>query len=74
MFRRKIPHVEERCNMAAIFRLGHAIRPTGLVAANTRSAEFLESVGHLLEKYSKGDKVIRVAAGSTRSAGYQVSL
>jgi hypothetical protein len=33
------PHVEKSCNMAAIFRLGQAIRPTGLVAANTRSAE-----------------------------------
>jgi hypothetical protein len=33
------PHVEKRCNMAAIFKLGHAIRPTGLVAANSRSAE-----------------------------------
>jgi hypothetical protein len=56
MFRRKIPHVEERFNMAAIFRLGHAIRPTGLVAANTRSAELLRSAGQLLEK-----RVIRSA-------------
>jgi hypothetical protein len=73
MFRRKIPHVEERCNMAAIFRLGHAIRPAGLVAANTRSAELLRSIRQLLETYSKGDKV-SLAAGSIRSAGYQVSL
>jgi hypothetical protein len=38
------PHVEKSCNMAAIFRLGHAIRPAGLLAANTRSAELLRSV------------------------------
>ncbi len=65
----KKPHVEERCNMATIFRLGHAIRPAGLLAANTRSAELERSVGQLLEKYSKGVKV-SLAAGSTRSAGY----
>jgi hypothetical protein len=47
----KNPQVKKSCNMAAIFRLGHAIRPTGLVAANTRSAELLRSVRQMPEKY-----------------------
>jgi hypothetical protein len=50
--------VEERCNMAAIFRLGHTIRPTGLVAANTRSAELLRSIRQLPENIQR---VIRSA-------------